>query len=661
MKFFLIIIFLPYPAFCACEGECLRKMQESEKTHSFLTTTLAFPSISEDPSLYSELSDCEKAAAELQAAHHAAATKKDELEKALPDELELKKVQGEIDKIRKDYPSIVIPTINKAYSGRNALLAEFNQFKVDLRQMLADIDRKLKPETNVYAKKSAEQDKAGKIGKKFVSEISGYFLSCTSYVDSLVKCVGGNTSLRVCRTLPFKCEEPKLIAGLPSAVADIPIDFLGKSGVKNCKYGGLCAPVREYFANRLAMEGNYPAIAVPGEITEKKKAIQEQAARLGELLKERDRLYDAYSSHMDEARTAGESEESALEKHARLLEKAGTCGDNGECQAGINDFKPEQPPVSIKPDLPVRMPDVTAASGAEDSSWSFKTKFIGQLRLCECDAKADGRQFDLAAASAGKLNFICGGDYSLVLSVGCGGNANERKQVVKTGVITGIDPERKKIVAEIVSVASANKCEGDIELLKRMACHESGMHQFERDHMPKVGYPHDFGIFQISSPDNKAFHCRTAWDWGTNIAEGVRLFLEKKKEAGGHERSEKGGLMKKKDGKKKLSPWNDKLRICIKKALRDKLIGLTEPEKEKIILDFPIAVLPENMRQLEMIKRYNGGREYTYYPLDGKRFSPEDGCKGKWETVNTGPNGSHPSSAYVIDVLSYDPNTCDKK
>lgn len=627
-------------------------MQENEKTHSFLMTTLALPSLSEDPSPYSELSDCEKAAKELKTAHQAAAAKKEELEKAVPDELELKKVQGEIDKIRKDYPSIVIPTINKAYSGRNALLAEFKQLQAAIKQFVADMNVKLSAEINASAAKFAEPGKARKIGNEFASEFRPYFSSCVSYIDGLVRCVGSNTSLRTCRALPFTCEEPKVIAGLPSAAAEMPIDFLAKYGVKNCKYGGLCAPFRDYFAKRLAMEGDYPVGAMPGIVAEKDKVIQKQAARLGELLKARDRLYDSYSSHMAEARSAGEREESALEKHAKLLEKAGSCGEKGECQAGIKDFKPEQPPVSIKPEFPIRMPAITAASGAEDSSWSFKTKFIGQLRLCECDAKADGRQFDLAAASAGKLNFICGGDYSLVLSVGCGGNANERKQAVKTGVITGIDPERETIVAEIVRVASATKCEDNIDLLKRMACHESGMHQFERDQMPKVGYPHDFGIFQISSINDKALHCRTAWDWRENVARGFGIFLEKKSGAVRHEATEKGLIEKTTaDGEKYTFPRNKVLRECIVKVLGNKLNRLSDSRREQLISDFAITPLSQEQRQREALKRYNGGREYEYVPTDKKT------CAGEWKPIESG----NENSAYVRLVLSIDPDTCGVK
>lgn len=662
--FFLIICcFFSDSGFCVCDGECLRKKTENESTSLFLRS-IKLQSLNEDALSASDLSDCRKAANELIAAHESAALKKEELEKAGEAEIELKKVQSEIDRIRKDYPGITSVDVRKFDTGRKALLEELQKERAALKQVRSEVDRTLPAELNssISQFSKGEQAKAREYGSKFTSEIKTYFSSCNNYLDGLIECVRSNTSLRGCRTVPFNCKEPDFYQGLPAGAAEMAKGYLSKAGIKNYRYGGICSPFREYYSGLLAKAGEGKAEVIPSQLQGKEKVKAEESARLVELLKDRDRFYGAYSGHMENAHAAGDSEDAARDRYAKLIEKAGVCDENGECRADIKDFKPNSPNIAIKPTIPVTMPGLTAASAAEDSLWHFKTKFIGQLRLCECDASAEGKWFYLSKASVGKPHFICGGDYSLELSVNCGGKSKERKQAVEAGVISGRNPAASDVRAEVDRLAKTRGCEGDIDMLKRIACHESGrkLWQFGPDNMPLVGYPHDFGIFQISSPKDKALHCRTAWDWVFNIDQGIGIFLEKKSEVISHEFVEKGVVSKPlPDGTKNRFPRNEPLWKCIEKVLSDKLVGLPSRKREQLIAEFQITPLSAEQRQLEALKRYNGGREYQYYPLEENGgFSPKDGCKGKWEPVTRGVDDIPMHSAYVKNVLNMDPKTC---
>jgi len=647
------------PAFCACDGECLRKMKDNEQTQLFLNS-IKLQSLNGEGGGPSDLNNCQKEAAELKAAGDAAAEKERELMAAIPVEKELNSLQAEIDKIRKNSPGITGAHVREADTGRSGLLRKLEADKAELFKVSSMINRTLPAEINSLSGKFAkeEQAKARESGRKLALEFSLYFKSCSAYLDSVIRCLKSNVSIRGCREQPFNCHEPAVFKELPAGAISIGSNHLNKLGIPMRGYSGLCRPFREYYAD-LVQEARdvRPGATKVENSSPKDRRNAEQAVKLAGLLRDRDRLYDEYSSHMANSRAAGRREEEARDRHSKLIAEFGSCGEDGECVAKIGDFRPAEEELYIKKGLPVKMPAITATSKAGNSRWRYKTKFVGQLRLCECAAVEEGNWFYLSKAMPGE---ICGGDYSLQVSVNCGGRTNIWKQDVRIGRIKGEDPSPEEVKSRVELEAKQRGCEGDTDILKRIACHESRLKQFSADKMPLTGYPHDFGIFQISSPKDKVFHCRTAWDWQLNIEAGVGIFLEKKSAVAAHELTEKGGVAAVLPGGGQYwRPRNGPLSECIKKALGDKLVGLSENGRQRLIAAFPIEALSFRQRQIENIKRYNGKREYKYSPIDeDEGFSPLEGCRGKWEPVGTSENGDPRHTEYVTKVLAIDPETC---
>lgn len=292
------------------------------------------------------------------------------------------------------------------------------------------------------------------------------------------------------------------------------------------------------------------------------------------------------------------------------------------------------------------------------SFWKFKTKYVGQLRLCECDASADGKWFYLSKVLP---NSVCGGDYSLELTVDCGGKAGKSQKSVRIGRITGQDPIETVVRTKIAALAEAEGYKNDVDTLNRIACHESKFHQFDGEGMPVAGYPHDFGIFQISSPEDKVLHCRTAWDWELNLHQGVSIFISKKRAANEYGAAEKGFVIKKtEEGNSIKSPRNSDLLKCIKTFLASELVGLTAQEKEKKFRDFPLTPLSPEEKTFQAIKGYNGGREYTYIPLNGDIFLPQNKCAGKWAYITLNDAYERIPSEYLSGIISINPETCVK-
>ncbi len=328
---------------------------------------------------------------------------------------------------------------------------------------------------------------------------------------------------------------------------------------------------------------------------------------------------------------------------------------------GAKDFK-------ISTDI--KMPVVNATAVPDKGKWSFVSSWSYRNVFCDYPSfsanKITGGSFSSEIYNKDK---VYGGNFTLTYTVSC--PKGEVVDVVD-GKIVGVNPPRSEIIAAIDSASYGS----DPETLKKIACHESGMKQFLTGGedcggtigMPYACVPHDFGIFQITDDDDREKHCKTAWNWHANLAEGVQIWKNGRKNAGNHHVSE----MQTVDGR----DINGKLQNCISNAIssifdtltdrdgisphdiakteRDITLALKDVKNRSSLIEkteqklkgmgVSISEITELFALLEKyypprlteaqitrdsIRRFNGGRENRWEPLDLEQgFSKS--CSGHW-------------------------------
>ncbi|MGW7386563.1 hypothetical protein [Streptomyces sp. NPDC054794] len=82
--------------------------------------------------------------------------------------------------------------------------------------------------------------------------------------------------------------------------------------------------------------------------------------------------------------------------------------------------------------------------------------------------------------------------------------------------IIGANPPRAEI---------HKMCGGAATDIARIACHESGMEQFQSNGFPKLGPGGDTGVMQLCNP---AATCDERWNWRANVQKGIALFNQHK-------------------------------------------------------------------------------------------------------------------------------------
>lgn len=98
---------------------------------------------------------------------------------------------------------------------------------------------------------------------------------------------------------------------------------------------------------------------------------------------------------------------------------------------------------------------------------------------------------------------------------------------------TGEGEQQFGILADNPSKSDVKASLGSIEL-QVIAYKESRFKQFDNTSLPLFGPPNGFGVMQLDNPRPTA---RQLWDWRQNIAGGVALFQQKKREVDQHFRN----------------------------------------------------------------------------------------------------------------------------
>ncbi len=275
---------------------------------------------------------------------------------------------------------------------------------------------------------------------------------------------------------------------------------------------------------------------------------------------------------------------------------------------------------------------------------------------------------------------LFGGTYKFSLKTKCG---DTTKEVVRSGKISGQNPARESIKAEILKDAG----EANLEILMKIACYESGIHQFcegtdpscHGAGMPYAGNPADFGIFQITTDaaGSNAKHCRTAWDWKYNVQFGVDLWTRAVRNSKNHNVSEMQAVSVENKTDKVI--FNKELQLCVIAGIKESVKKLNLPPdmstvilgkltdalvdinkmsdknsaiakdlkkigvEDRLINELFLNIekyypppLDDGAQLRDAIRRFNGGRENHWEPfhlnkVTGKTcFSKDDYCNGVW-------------------------------
>ena len=155
-------------------------------------------------------------------------------------------------------------------------------------------------------------------------------------------------------------------------------------------------------------------------------------------------------------------------------------------------------------------------------------------------------------------------------------------------------------------------------LLAKLATVESGVRQFtEPDGLPKESITHDFGIMQLNAPSGAVTGASQIWDWRDNVRRGVEMFTGKRRTSVLASRSA-AQITTQEDLPPSAAVTLGLLNIArtlldqpqiapptipLLSELPGSGIELGEMDRDKLNL---------NQIERDSIRRYNGGREYTF-------------------------------------------------
>ncbi len=155
-------------------------------------------------------------------------------------------------------------------------------------------------------------------------------------------------------------------------------------------------------------------------------------------------------------------------------------------------------------------------------------------------------------------------------------------------------------------------------LLAKLATVESGVRQFTvPDGQPKESVTHDFGVMQLNAPSGAITGESQIWDWRDNVRRGVEMFTGKRRTSVLASRNA-AQLTAQEDLPQSAALTLGLLNIA--RTLLDK--PQIAPPTIPLLSELPGSGIEAgetdrdklNLTQIERdaIRRYNGGREYTY-------------------------------------------------
>jgi len=235
----------------------------------------------------------------------------------------------------------------------------------------------------------------------------------------------------------------------------------------------------------------------------------------------------------------------------------------------------------------------------------------------------------------------------------------ERKTVEKTVAIRNRNPTRDQMIAGLNRIATnAAITEANQISLRGIACHEANGRQFNTNTGdPVLNGTGDGGTGIMQVTDDPLLSCGVLWDWKENLRVGTQIFQSKFALLNTYESSESSNM----GGR----DWrrNNQLRNCLINAYnindlpaRDREQAINAQWTRLIGLGATVVPLlstgdPNGVRRSrEVIRLYNGGRQYKYVGFAMGAVPANELCgHGHW---NDEPRHGNGPANYVCAVLA---------